>query len=108
MGIERFYTESIAVTSFTPSATWPYENAWNAVSGSPFKCSWTELSGTRADVGGASEVRADAMACLASSVTIDRSYHVTHGSLTYEIVNIKPISEHKNHHQEVYLKEYHA
>lgn len=108
MGIERFYTESIAVTDFSASATWPNDLAWNAITGSPFKCSWTELSGNRADVGGASEVRADAMACLASSVSIDRKYRITHDSKTYEIVNIKKITEKTGHHQEIYLKEYHA
>lgn len=106
MGIERFYTESIAVTAFTASATWPFAMGWNAITGSPFKGSFTELSGSRADVGGASEARADAMVCLPTSVTMLSFYRITHDSKTYEIVNIKKLPEKAGHHQEVYLKEY--
>jgi hypothetical protein len=108
MGIERFFTESIAVTAFAPSATWPFENAWTAITGSPFKGSFTELSGSRADVGGASEVRADAMVCLPTSVTVTTANHITHDSKTFEIVNIKKLPEKAGHHQEIYLKEYRA
>ena len=58
MGIERFYTQSIAVYSFAASATYPFDNTWSAITGSPFKGSGLhELSGDRSRVGGAAEAR---------------------------------------------------
>jgi hypothetical protein len=106
MGIERFYTESIGILAFSPSGTYPFDDTWTAITGSPFNGAFTELSGARADVGGASEVRADAMVCLPTSVPVLSKYHVTYDSKTYEIVNIKKLPEKAGHHQEIYLKEY--
>ena len=106
MGIERFYTQSIAVYSFSASATWPYDNTWSAITGSPFKGSGLhELSGDRARMGGATEARGDGYFCLPSSVAITRAMKIKHNSRTYEIVNIKILSELAGHHQEVYVKE---
>jgi hypothetical protein len=108
MGIERFYTESISISALSASSTWPYAEAWTAITGSPVRGLFTELSGSRADVGGASEIRADAMVCLPTNIKILSSYRVGYNSKTYEIVNIKKLPERAGHHQEVYLKEYRA
>jgi hypothetical protein len=106
MGIERFYTQSIAVYSFSPSATWPFDNAWSAITGSPFKGSGLhELSGDRARVGGTVEARGDGYFCLPSSVSITRAMKIKWDSRTFEIVNIKELNELAGHHQEIYVKE---
>jgi hypothetical protein len=105
MGIDRFYTQSIAVYAFSASATWPYDNTWAAITGSPFKGSFTEVSGNRAMVGGASEVRADGYFCLPSSVAVTMKNKCKWNSRTFEIVNIKTFPELPGHHQEVYVKE---
>jgi hypothetical protein len=106
MGIERFYTQSIAVYSFAASATWPYDNTWSAIAGSPFKGSGLhELSGDRARMGGATEARGDGYFCLPSSVAITRAMKIKWDSRTFEIVNIKELNELAGHHQEVYVKE---
>jgi hypothetical protein len=105
MGIERFYTQSIAVKSFSASATWPYDNTWTAITGSTFKGSFTEVSGNRAMVGGATEARADGFFCLSSSVAITDLMKIVWNSRTFEIVNIKTFPELPSHHQEVYVKE---
>jgi hypothetical protein len=106
MGIERFFTQSIAVYAFTASGTWPYDNAWSAITGSPFKGSFTELSGDRAKVGGATEARADGFFCLPSSVAVLSTHKIKWNSRTFEIVMPPKIfPEFPGHHQEVYVKE---
>jgi hypothetical protein len=105
MGIERFFNQSIAVKSFAASASWPFDNTWTAITGSPFKGSYTELSGDRAKVGGATEARGDGYFCLPSSVAITDLMKIVWNSRTFEIVNIKTFPELSNHHQEVYVKE---
>jgi hypothetical protein len=106
MGIERFYTHSIAVYSFAASATWPYDNTWTAITDSPFKGSGLhELSGDRSREGGATEARGDGYFCLPSSVAITRAMKIKWDGRTFEIVNIKELNELSGHHQEVYVKE---
>lgn len=105
MGIERFFTQSIAVYDFTNGATWPYEPAWAAITGSPFKGSFTETSGDRSRVGGAVESRADGYFCLPSSINIETHHRVKWNSRTFAIVQIKRFPEMPGHHQEVYVKE---
>ena len=105
MGIECFYTQSIAIYAFTASATYPFDNAWNAISGSPFKGSFTETSGARSIVGGSSEVRADGYFCLATSAAIATKNKIKWDSRTFEILQIKDLNELSGHHQEIYVKE---
>jgi len=107
MGIERFYTQSIAVYSFAASATWPYDNTWSAITGSPFKGSGLhELSGDRARMGGATEARGDGYFCLPTSVAITSAMKIKWNNRTFEIVQPpKMLNELAGHHQEVYVKE---
>lgn len=105
MGIERFFTQSVAVYSFTASSTWPFDNAWSAISGSPFKGSFTETSGNRSVVGGSSEARADGYFSLPSSADILPKHRIKWNSRTFDIVQIKTFPEFPGHHQEVYVKE---
>ncbi|MBE3143213.1 MAG: hypothetical protein IMZ61_04715 [Planctomycetes bacterium] len=105
MGIERFYTESSAVYDFSASATWPFENTWSAITGSPFNCSYTELSGDRARVGGATESRGDGFFSYPVSVAMLPKYRIKWDSRSFEIVQIKRFPESPAHHQEVYVKE---
>lgn len=105
MGIERFFTQNVAVYSFSTSATWPFDNTWSAITGSPFKGSFTETSGTRSIVGGASESRADGYFCLPSGVAVLPKHRIKWNSRTFEIVQIKTFPESPGHHQEVYVRE---
>ena len=105
MGIERFYTQSIAVYNFAASSVWPYDEIWSAITGSPFKGSVTELSGDRAKVGGATEARADICIDMAPANAVLTKHKVKWDGRAFDIVNIKKLTEKAGHHQEIYCAE---
>ncbi len=129
MGIERFYTLSIAVYGAVTASTHPFDITWAQITGSPFKGSFTETSGDRAKVGGATEARADGYFCLPiynhdqelypsdtlypsdllfpnEPITeIETKYKIKYDSRNFDIVQIKILPEKAGHHQEVYVRE---
>ena len=105
MGIERFYAQSIYVYNFAASATWPYDETWSQITGSPFKGSVTELSGDRAKVGGATEARADIVIDMATSNAVLTKHKIKWDGRAFDIVNIKKLNEKAGHHQEIYCAE---
>ena len=105
MGIERFYTQSIYVYNYAASATWPYDETWSQITGSPFKGSVSELSGDRAKVGGATEARADIVIDTSTSHAILTSHKIKWDGRAFDIVNIKKLNEKSGHHQEIYCAE---
>lgn len=100
MGIERFYTESIAVYSGVVTAG--SDPVWTAISGSPFVASVTELSGSKAIVGGAVEKRADKRFYTDNNTAITASCRIKHDGETYEIIQIQRFPEYPGHHMEIY------
>jgi hypothetical protein len=106
MGIERFWTELIYIYSKSASSTYPYDETWTQITGSPFYGSFTELSGDRAKVGGATEARADAMITMDATNAVLEKHKIKYDNRYYEIViPPKKFPEHPNHHQEIFVHE---
>jgi hypothetical protein len=105
MGIDRFWTQSIYVYNFAASATWPFDETWSQITGSPFKGSVTELSGDRAIVGGSSEARADIMVTMSTANAVLNKHKIKWNSRKFDVVQIKALPELPSHHQEIYCKE---
>lgn len=105
MGIERFYTQTIYVYNFSASSTWPFDDTWAGITGSPFKGSVTELSGDRAKIGGATEARADIVIDMATANAVTTKHKIKWNSRNFDIVNIKTLTEKTGHHQEIYCAE---
>jgi uncharacterized repeat protein (TIGR02543 family) len=104
--ISRFFTQPVHVYKFTASATFPFDNTWSEVIGSPFYGCFSELSGDRARVGGATEARADGFFAFPSNIVIQAKYKLVWAGRTFEIVvPPKIFPERTGHHLEVFVKE---
>lgn len=100
MGIERFYNQDIYV--YSGVVTGGGDPAYTAIAGAPFAASATELSGNKAIIGGAVEVRADMMFCMESNSSISTANKLKWDSLPWDIVHVKFIHEFGGHHMEIY------
>jgi head-tail adaptor len=105
MGIERFYAESIYVYNYSASSTWPYDETWAQITGSPFKGSVTELSGDRAKVGGATESRVDICIDMSTANAVLAKHKIKWDSRNFDVKYIKKLPEKTGHHQEIYCAE---
>ena len=104
MAIDKYYTQSFTVQSYTESSTFPYDLAW--VDGSTFKGALDTVSSN--DRWADSQLVAISSHWIAcpTSVSIAKGNRIKYGSRIFEVTGIPdPVALKPGHHQEVYLKE---
>jgi len=104
MAIDKYYTQSFTVQSYTESSTFPYDLAW--VDGSTFKGALDTVSSN--DRWADSQLVAISSHWIAtkSSVSIAKGDRIKYGSRIFEVTGIPdPVSLKPGHHTEIYVKE---
>lgn len=104
MAIDKYYTQSFTVQSYTESSTWPYDLTW--VDGATFKGAIDTVSSN--DRWADSQLVAISSHWIAcpTSISIAKGNRIKYGSRIFEVTGIPdPVALKPGHHQEVYLKE---
>lgn len=104
MSIDRYYTQSFTVQTYSESSTFPYDLAWT--DGATFKGALDTVSSN--DRWADSQIVALSSHWIAcpTGVSVAKGNRIKYGARTFEVVGIPdPVSLKPGHHQEIYVKE---